>query len=101
MDAKLPDVRAASMTDDQARIRFIGLAGSVVQLALAAVLGGIASGHETFPSTPEPIPRGLALGLLYALPAMIGALGALGGRRSLLAAAAVLSTVGWCWPSPA
>lgn len=37
----------------------------------------------------------LALGLLYAIPAVIGALGAIDGLRSLLeAAAAVLSTIG-------
>lgn len=82
------------MATDQARIRSIGLLGSVVQLALAAMLSGIATGPEGFPSPPEPIPRGLALGVLYALPAVIGALGALGMRRSVLAAAAVLSTVG-------
>lgn len=82
------------MRTDQARIRSIGLLGSVVQLALAALLGGIASGPASFPNPPEPIPRGLALGVLYALPAILGALGAVGVRRSVLAAAAVLSTVG-------
>jgi hypothetical protein len=66
----------------------------VVQLALAALLGGIAGRPDAFPNPPEPIPRGLALGLLYALPAATGALGAIGGRRSLLAAAAVMSTIG-------
>jgi hypothetical protein len=76
------------------RIRLIGGLGSLVQLALAALLGGIASGPASFPNPPEPIPRGLALGVLYALPALVGALGAVGERRSVLAAAAVLSTIG-------
>lgn len=74
--------------------RSIGLIASVVQLALAAMLGGIAGRPDSFPNPPEPIPRGLALGLLYTLPAVIGSLGAIGGRRSLLAAAAVLSSIG-------
>jgi hypothetical protein len=94
VDAKLQDVRATSMANDQARIRFIGLLGCVVQLALAALLGGIATSPQSFPNPPEPIPRGLALGVLYALPAVVGALGAIGVRRSVLAAAAVLSTIG-------
>lgn len=75
-------------------MRTIGLLGAFVQISLAALLSGIARGPGSFPSPPEPIPRGLALGLLYAIPAVIGALGAIGGRRSLLAAAAVLSSIG-------
>jgi hypothetical protein len=82
------------MGSDIRAIRVLGLIGSVIQLALAALLGGIASRPDVFPNPPEPIPRGLALGLLYALPAAIGALGAMGGRRPLLAAAATLLTVG-------
>lgn len=76
------------------RIRLIGGVGGLVQLALAALLGWIASGPASFPDPPEPVPRGLALGVLYALPALVGALGAVGERRSVLAAAAVLSTIG-------
>lgn len=82
------------MATDQGQLRSLGLLGSVVQLALAALLAGIATRPAEFPNPPEPIPRGLTLGALYALPAVIGALGALGMRRSVLAAAAVLSTVG-------
>ena len=75
-------------------MRAMGLAAVAVQLALAALLGGIATGSGAFPNPPEPVPRGLALGVLYALPAAVGALGALGRRRSLLAAASVLSAIG-------
>lgn len=75
-------------------MRAIGAVAAVVQVALAATLGVIATGSGAFPHPPEPIPRGLALGVLYALPAVIGALGALGRRRSLLAAASVLSAIG-------
>jgi hypothetical protein len=82
------------MAADQAQIRSLGLLGSVVQLALAALLGWIATRPAEFPNPPEPIPRGLALGVLYALPTLIGALGAIGTRRAVLAAAAVVSTVG-------
>jgi hypothetical protein len=74
--------------------RRIGFAGSFVQLGLAVFLGVLASGPGTFPDPPEPVPRGLAMVGLYALPAVIGAIGAMRGRRSLLAAAAVMSTVG-------
>jgi hypothetical protein len=76
------------------RIRLFGGVGSALQLALAALLGVSASGPASFPNPPESIPRGLALGVLYALPAIVGALGALGERRSVLAAAAVMSTIG-------
>lgn len=79
---------------DVRRTTVIGLAGSLVQLTFAAWLGGIAGGVDAFPNPPEPVPRGLALGLLYTLPALIGALGALRRRRSMLAAAAVLSCAG-------
>ena len=79
---------------DVRRTTVIGLAGSLVQLTFAAWLGGIASGVDAFPNPPEPVPRGLALGLLYTLPAVIGAVGALRRRRSMLAAAAVLSCAG-------
>jgi hypothetical protein len=75
-------------------MRSTGLVGAAVQVILAAVLGGIASGASDFPNPPETVPRGLAIGLLYAVPAVIGALGAIGGRRSVLGAAAVASTVG-------
>jgi hypothetical protein len=77
-----------------ARTRLVGLTGSAVQLAMAGLLGGIASQADVLRLPPEPIPRGLALGLLYALPAVIGAIGATSGRRPLLAAASIMSVVG-------
>jgi hypothetical protein len=40
------------------------------------------------------VPPGLAIGLLYAVPGVIAALGATGSRRSLLAAAAFASAAG-------
>jgi hypothetical protein len=69
-----------------------GELGVVAQLAFAIGIGIVA----TFAShpTPEPIPRGLAVGLLYATPAVIAALGIVGGRVSLLLAAAVLDVLG-------
>jgi hypothetical protein len=79
---------------DASPMRSIGLVGAAVQLTLAAVLGGIASGGSAFPNPPEVVPRGLAIGLLYAVPAVVAALGAIGGRRSVLAAAAFASAAG-------
>lgn len=79
---------------DASPMRSIGLVGAAVQLTLAAVLGGIASGGSAFPNPPEVVPRGLAIGLLYAVPGVVAALGAIGGRRSVLAAAAFASAVG-------
>lgn len=58
------------------------------------MLGGIAAGTEAFPNPPETIPRGAALGLLYMVPAAIGALGAIRLRRSVVTAAAVLAASG-------
>jgi hypothetical protein len=69
-----------------------GLIGVVAQLISASALGAfsLSQGH----SSPEPIPRGLAIGLLYAAPAAVGWLGTVGGRRSLLLAAAAADIVG-------
>jgi hypothetical protein len=75
-------------------MRAMGLVGAAVQLILAAVLGGVAIGASDFPNPPEAVPRGLAIGLPYAVPALIGTLGAIGGRRLVLGAAAFASTVG-------
>jgi hypothetical protein len=55
---------------------------------------GIASRSSDFPNPPEPISRGIALGALYAMPAVIGAIGALQGRRAMLAAASAASAIG-------
>jgi hypothetical protein len=79
---------------DASPIRCIGLLGAAVQLILAAVLGGIASGGSAFPNPPEVVPRGIAIGLLYAAPGVVGAIGAIGGRRSVLAAASFASAIG-------
>jgi hypothetical protein len=75
-------------------MRGTGLLGAGVQLLLAVALGAIASGPFDFPNPPEVVPRGLAIGVLYAVPAVIGALGAIAGRRALLVTAALASTVG-------
>jgi hypothetical protein len=75
-------------------MRALGFLGAAVQLAFAVVLGVGAGGSSDFPDPPEVVPRGLAMGLLYATPAVIGALGAIGRRRSVLAAAAAATTIG-------
>ncbi len=64
-----------------------GLIGVVAQLIFAAMLGAI--GLLVAEPSPEPLPRGVALGLLLAAPAAVGWLGTVAGRRSLLLAAIV------------
>jgi hypothetical protein len=76
------------------RLRSIGLLAAGVQLVLAVMLMGVASRSGAFPNPLETIPRGVALALLYALPAVVGAIGALQGRRALLAAASAASAIG-------
>jgi hypothetical protein len=87
-------VAAFQQTIAQRSMRATGLLAAGVQLLLAVALGAIASGPFDFPNPPEVVPRGLAIGVLYAVPAVIGALGAIAGRRALLVAAALASTVG-------
>ena len=79
---------------DEYRVRTLGLMGAAVQVALAVMLALVAGRPDAFPNPPHLVPRGVALAALFTLPAIIGAMGALSGRRSLLAAAAVLSTIG-------
>lgn len=69
-----------------------GVLGVIAQLIFAGALGAL-SLSQAHPS-PEPLPRGVALGLLYAAPAAVGWLGMVGGRRSLLLAAAAADVVG-------
>lgn len=69
-----------------------GLIGVLSQLAFAGALGAfsLSQGHPS----PEPLPRGAAIGLLYAAPAAVAWLGTVGGRRSLLLAAAAADVAG-------
>ena len=64
------------------------------QLVVAKALLGLVNQLRDPVGPPEPVNRGLALGLIYALPAVVGGLGAWAGRRSLLAAAAIACAVG-------
>ncbi len=79
---------------DERRVRTLGLIGAAVQVGLAVMLALVAGRPDAFPNPPQLIPRGVALAMLFLMPAIIGGIGAVSGRRSLLAAAAVLSTVG-------
>jgi hypothetical protein len=66
--------------------------GAAVQLLLAAMLGTVST--LAGGNTPEPFPRGVALGLVYAMPAAVGYMGAVKGSRSLLVAAAIVQLPG-------
>src|SRR5436190_6875493 len=74
--------------------RLIGYLGAENQAVLAIALLGLVNQLRDPVGPPEPVNRGLALGMIYALPAAVGGLGAWTGRRPLLAAAAVACAVG-------
>jgi hypothetical protein len=77
--------------------RWIGLLAAVTQLALAVALVGISTAARDANSSagpPEPISRGLALGLLFSVPAAIGGIGAIGRRPALLFAAGIMALAG-------
>jgi len=75
-------------------LRLIGYFAAENQIVLAIALLGLVNQLRDPVGPPEPVNRGLALGLVYALPAVAGGLGAWAGRRSLLAAAAVACAAG-------
>jgi hypothetical protein len=74
--------------------RLFGYLGAENQIVLAIALAALINVLRQPVGPPEAVNRGLALGLIYALPALVGALGAWAGRRSLLAAASVACAVG-------
>jgi len=74
--------------------RVLGFFAAENQIVLAIALLGLINQLRDQVGPPEPVNRGLALGLIYTLPAVVGGLGAWAGRRSLLAAAAVACAVG-------
>lgn len=76
------------------RARGLGLAGAAAQLALVVLLGFVGGRPDAYPNPPYLVSRSVVLAGLFAVPAIIGAIGAVSGRRSLLAAAAALSTIG-------
>ena len=72
-----------------------GIYGAVVQLALALSLAVFVSAQGTGELGPsDHLERGIVLGLLYAVPGIIAALGVRGGRASLLIAAVVMDMAG-------
>ena len=74
--------------------RLVGTLAAENQIVLAVALAALVTQLRDPVGPPEPVNRGLALGLIYALPAVVGGLGAWAGRRSLLAAAAVACAAG-------
>src|SRR5947207_4818778 len=74
--------------------RLFGYLGAENQIVLAIALMALVNQLRDPVGPPEPVNRGLALGMIYALPAVVGGLGAWTGRRPLLAAAALACAVG-------
>ncbi len=64
-----------------------GTVGVLAQLIFAAAIALLVLVNGQ--SSPEPVPRWIALGLLYAAPAGVAILGMRGGRKSLLVGAAI------------
>ena len=86
---------ASSFAIGAGRLRWLGTLAVVAQLIMVALLFEImASARSDFPNPPEPVPRSLALGLLFTLPAIIGAVGVVSRDRALLAAGAILASAG-------
>ncbi|HSL98413.1 MAG TPA: hypothetical protein VK831_07560 [Candidatus Deferrimicrobiaceae bacterium] len=69
-----------------------GQVGVLAQVIFAAALAAVALAAGE--PSPEPVPRGIALGLLYAAPAAVAFLGMRGGRKSLLVGAAIADVGG-------
>lgn len=94
-----PDVTPLEPEPTLATPRF-GRYGVAVQLGLALLLGVLVSGSFLAGSGPRAIgpsdglERGVVLGLLFAVPGIIAALGVRGGRPSLLVAAVVMDMAG-------
>jgi hypothetical protein len=70
----------------------LGLLGAVMAGLCAAGLGFVAAANQT-PGLPAPVPWPIVLAALLGTPPLIGALGAVSGRRSLLFAAGILCLV--------
>jgi hypothetical protein len=66
----------------------------LAQVVLAAFIGGVATAAGGDYPQPDAIPRGLALLLLYLLPAGIADIGSRAERRSIVLAAALLCLIG-------
>ncbi len=70
--------------------RGLGIAAAAIAAGCSLALAAIAArASDTF-SPPEEVPRPLVLAVLFATPAVIGALGAVSGRRVLLLVAGTL-----------
>jgi len=82
------------------RVRTYGLAGVGGIFVIATVVVGIAGRDGGGLSPPETIPRGLTLGLLFGVPAVIAAIG-VRRRNAVLLAAAGLAALAPAWLSVA
>lgn len=81
------------------RVRTYGLAGVGGIFVIATIVFAIGARDEGY-GPPEAVPRGLVLGLLFAVPALIAAIG-VAGRSAPLLAAAGLAALAPAWLSVA
>jgi hypothetical protein len=73
----------------------VAVAADLLLAAVLAIFPSVAT-----QSAGDPIPRPLVIAVLFAAPGVIGLLGIIGERRSLLGAAALPLIPGRCCPSP-
>jgi hypothetical protein len=69
-----------------------GRLGAATQLLFAAILGALAIANAQ--PSPEPVPRGLAVLIIYGVPGLIGYLGAVRGSAAPLVGAALVDIPG-------
>lgn len=83
-------MRVAQQESATSTPRGLGLAAAAIAAGCTLALAAISAGASDAFSPPEEVPRPLALAILFGAPAVIGAIGALSGRRVLLVVAATL-----------
>jgi hypothetical protein len=82
-------VLAVGVTTRVVPSRSLGLLATAMAAACATGLAGVAAANQS-PGPPAVIPWPVLFGAILGMPAVIGGLGAVAGRRSLLVAAGVL-----------
>lgn len=82
------------------RVRTYGLAGAGGVFVIATVVVALGTRSDSDVSPPEVVPRGLVLGLLFVVPAIVGLLG-VSRRDPVLLAAAGVAAVAPSWLSVA
>ncbi len=90
-----PDQLDQPRADPRPTTNWAGQLATVVNAALAIALAAIVTfARGSDPGPGDPVSRGLVLGALFGAPAIIGGIGAITGRRVLLASAGAVCLIG-------